>query len=173
MEGYLLKDSKYPIMGLDDDDKTSNKLKIYIEEDNKRFEFEIEHEYLHMSKLLSYLVANPNDEDIKIGINLNVIKKKEMKHIITYMRHYKGIKQPIIQYPLSSTDIFKITNEWNANFINEIYKDNKNDLYNLLKAANYFNIKSLIHLCSATIATWIKGKPIGKIKSILNPNKTD
>jgi hypothetical protein len=46
----------------------------------------------------------------------------------------------------------------------------KQNLYDLILAANYLDIKSLLHLGCAKVASLIKGQPLEKIKEILNPN---
>jgi hypothetical protein len=43
-------------------------------------------------------------------------------------------------------------------------------LYDLILAANYMDIKSLLHLGCAKVASLIKGQPLEKIKEILDPN---
>jgi len=40
-------------------------------------------------------------------------------------------------------------------------------LYDLILAANYMDIKSLLHLGCAKVASLIKGQPLEKIKDIL------
>ncbi len=40
-------------------------------------------------------------------------------------------------------------------------------LYDLILAANYMDIKSLLHLGCAKVASLIKGQPLEKIKEIL------
>ena len=41
-------------------------------------------------------------------------------------------------------------------------------LYDLILAANYMDIKSLLHLGCACVASLIKGQPLDKIKDILS-----
>jgi len=47
------------------------------------------------------------------------------------------------------------------------------DLYDLIMAANYMDIKSLLHLGCAQVASMIKGKPLGAIPRILQVEKRD
>ena len=39
-----------------------------------------------------------------------------------------------------------------------------------MQAANYMDIRSLLHLGCAKVASLIKGQPLEKIKGILDPN---
>ena len=54
-----------------------------------------------------------------------------------------------------------------ADFIDRIGQ-NRQVLYDLILAANYMDIKSLLHLGCAKVASFIKGQPLEKIKDILS-----
>jgi hypothetical protein len=49
--------------------------------------------------------------------------------------------------------------------------ETRQQLYDLILAANYMDIKSLLHLGCAKVASLIKGQPLEKIKEILDPNQ--
>ena len=51
---------------------------------------------------------------------------------------------------------------WDADFIDKIGKDRQN-LYDLILAANYMDIKGLLHLGCAKVASLIKGQPLEKL----------
>ena len=55
---------------------------------------------------------------------------------------------------------------WDAKFIDSI-GENKQELYDIILAANYMDINSLLHLGCAKVASLIKGQPLDKIKDIL------
>ncbi len=57
-----------------------------------------------------------------------------------------------------------------ADFIDKI-GETRQTLYDLILAANYMDIKSLLHLGCAKVASLIKGQPLEKIKEILDPNQ--
>lgn len=57
-----------------------------------------------------------------------------------------------------------------AEFIDKI-GETRQQLYDLILAANYMDIKSLLHLGCAKVASLIKGQPLEKIKEILDPNQ--
>jgi len=56
--------------------------------------------------------------------------------------------------------------KWDAEFIDNI-GINRQQLYDLILAANYMDVKSLLHLGCAKVASLIKGQPLEKIKDIL------
>jgi len=50
--------------------------------------------------------------------------------------------------------------------------ETRQQLYDLILAANYMDIKSLLHLGCAKVASLIKGQPLEKIKEILDQNQS-
>jgi len=87
--------------------------------------------------------------------------------VVQYMTHHAGVEPPIIEKPLRSKlmkDVCK--DKWDAEFIDNI-GNNRQQLYDLILAANYMDVKSLLHLGCAKVASLIKGQPLEKIKDIL------
>lgn len=58
-----------------------------------------------------------------------------------------------------------------ADYIDKI-GENRQRLYDLILGANYMDIKSLLHLGCAKVASLIKGQPLDKIKEILDPKQS-
>jgi len=94
-----------------------------------------------------------------------------LKHIVDYMNHHKGSEPPIIEKPLRNKKMSEnVKDKWDAPFIDGIADKSKQNLYSLILAANYMDIKALLHLGCAKVASLIKGQPLEKIKEILDPN---
>lgn len=55
---------------------------------------------------------------------------------------------------------------WDADFIDRI-GDSRALLYDVILASNYLDLKSLLHLGCAKVASLVKGQPLEKFKSIL------
>jgi len=90
-----------------------------------------------------------------------------LQKVIEYMTHHKGTEPPIIPKPLRSKEMKQVCSDpWDAQYIDKI-GDTRQDLYDLILAANYMDIKSLLHLGCAKVASLIKGQPLEKIKDIL------
>merc|ERR1712115_646851 len=88
--------------------------------------------------------------------------------VVEYMDHHKGVEPPIIEKPLRSKVMREVCKDgWDADFIDGIGED-RQKLYDLILAANYMDIKSLLHLGCAKVASLIKGQPLEKIKDILS-----
>jgi len=84
------------------------------------------------------------------------------------MNHHKGKELPIIEKPLRSKIMKDVTkDDWDAEYIDKI-GENRQQLYDLILAANYMDIKTLLHLGCAKVASLIKGQPLEKIKDILS-----
>jgi S-phase kinase-associated protein 1 len=91
--------------------------------------------------------------------------------VVNYMKEHKGVEPPIIEKPLRSKVMKDVCpHKWDADYIDKI-GDTRQQLYDLILAANYMDIKSLLHLGCAKVASLIKGQPLEKIKEILDPNQ--
>lgn len=94
-----------------------------------------------------------------------------LKEVVKYMEHHKGVEPPIVEKPLRSKVMKEVCQDsWDADYIDVIGED-RQKLYDVILAANYMDIKSLLHLGCAKVASLIKGQPLEKIKDILATNK--
>jgi S-phase kinase-associated protein 1 len=87
--------------------------------------------------------------------------------IAKYLGHYEGKVGDTVAKPLRSKVMKEVTNAFDAEFIDTI-GESRQDLYDLILAANYLEIKALLHLGCAKVASLIKGQPLEKIKDILS-----
>merc|ERR1719242_2419985 len=105
------------------------------------------------------------DEDVK-RIDIKKVDKKTLKLVVDYLAHHQGKVPAEIAKPIRSFKMEKIVeDEWDAKFIN---KQSKRNIFQIILGANYMDIKSLLHLGCAKIATMIKGKSPEEIKKILS-----
>ena len=87
--------------------------------------------------------------------------------VIVYMKHHKGVEGPLIEKPLRSRFMIDaVKDPWDAKFIDDL-GENRQDLYDLMLAANYMDMQRLLYICAAKVATLVKGQPLDKIKSVL------
>ena len=88
--------------------------------------------------------------------------------VVEYLVYHKGTEAPPPEKPLRSKVMKDVCKDpWDAEYIDKI-ADNRQQLYDLILAANYMDIKALLHLGCAKVATLIKGAPLEKIKEILS-----
>ncbi len=115
------------------------------------------------------MVATNGDEDAK-EVPIPSVNSVILKLIVTYLNHHEDKAPAEIEIPLRSKNMKDVCEDhWDADFIDGISMDRKK-LYDLILAANYMCIKSLMHLGCAKVASLIKGQPLEKIEEILNPN---
>ena len=153
--------------GLSLDDVTGT-LKL-ISKDKKEFEVERKHAFV------STLVKTSLDTDASATeVPIPGVASSILTEVVAYMNHHKGVEPPIIEKPLRSKVMKDVCKDlFDAEFIDRIC-ENRQALYDLILAANYMDIKSLLHLGCAKVASLIKGQPLEKIKDILSTGvKTD
>jgi S-phase kinase-associated protein 1 len=138
--------------------------KVNLEtKDGKSFEVERAHCYISALVRTSF----DGDRDAK-SLPLKGITAGPMANVVKFMEHHKGTEPPIVEKPLRSKVMKEVCkDEWDATFIDAV-GEVRQDLYDLILAANYLDIKSLLHLGCAKVASLIKGQPLEKIKEILS-----
>jgi len=145
------------------DDDSGKKLKL-TSKDKK--EFTIDRKCAFISTLVKTSLENDDtSQEVPIpGVTGNIL---ELVH--QYMSHHNGTEPPLVEKPLRSKlmkDV--VSDKWDAEFVDRI-GENRQQLYDLILAANYMDVKSLLHLGCAKVASLIKGQPLEKIKEILDP----
>lgn len=99
------------------------------------------------------------------------VKDSVLPKVVEYMQHHKGVAMPILAHPLRSSVMAEVCQDkWDATFIDAI-ADDRQMLYDVILTANYLDIKCLLHLGSAKVASLIKGKPLAMMRTILTRGK--
>lgn len=159
------KDAKADIKGLDDDKDSGKPLKLQSKD---KKDFTVERKHAFISTLVKTSLENDDKaEEVPIpGVTGAILDL-----VVNYMKEHKGVEPPIIEKPLRSKVMKDVCpHKWDAEYIDRI-GDTRQQLYDLILAANYMDIKSLLHLGCAKVASLIKGQPLEKIKEILDPNQ--
>jgi len=154
------------VKGLGDDDASSAKPLKLSSKDKK--EFVVERKHAFISTLVKTSLENDDKaEEVPIpGVTGAILEL-----VVNYMKEHKGVEPPIIEKPLRSKVMKDVCpHKWDADYIDKI-GETRQQLYDLILAANYMDIKSLLHLGCAKVASLIKGQPLEKIKEILDPNQ--
>ena len=84
--------------------------------------------------------------------------------MITYCTYINEHAAPEIDKPLRSNNLSDVVNEWYADFVNL----EQDVLFELILAANFMDIKSLLELTTAKVASLIKGKTIVETRKFFN-----
>mmetsp|Transcript_31006 Transcript_31006/g.30668 ORF Transcript_31006/g.30668 Transcript_31006/m.30668 type:complete len:166 (+) Transcript_31006:30-527(+) len=132
------------------------KLKLKSKEDQI---FEVEVGTALQSQLIKSVVEDSGTEE---EIPLPNVRGPILEKVIEYLCHYKDSPALEIEKPLKADAIDEALPPWDAEFI----KLRPEIVLELLSASNYLDIKPLIDLCGAKIASMIDGKTPDEIRSI-------
>jgi len=104
-----------------------------------------------------------SDSDKIEEIPILRVSSNILSRVVDFMEHMKIEPLNDINQPLQTTDISEIVQERYVTFLND-----KNDLYELVNASNYMDIKPLLNLTCVKLATMIKDKSSEEIRQIFN-----
>lgn len=107
---------------------------------------------------------NEEDESRSIEIPLPNVKSEVLRKVIEFCEHH--LKEPMseIEKPLKSQNMADVVQKWYAEFV----EVEQVLLFELILAANYMDIKPLLDLTCATVASMIKGKSPEDIRATFN-----
>ncbi len=112
------------------------------------------------SNLLKGLIEDYTEDT---DIPMPDIRGDVLKKVVEYLVHYKEVDPKEIPKPLPSNNLADVTEQWEVDFLNELDLDTNFDLIN---AANYMDIKPLLDLSCAKIASLMKGKTAEEIRTM-------
>eukprot|EP01083_Nonionella_stella_P012655 35835_1 len=93
-----------------------------------------------------------------------------LAEVLRYLNHHKGIEPSPLPCPLRSIHMDRIVSDkWDATYIDSY---DKKTVFEIILAANYLDIKCLLHLGSAKIATLIKQLDQLEINRIVEEEET-
>jgi S-phase kinase-associated protein 1 len=176
------KSEKKEVKGLEDDEKMEMKNNGPDLENNKddptrpvieliskdKKTFEVSFVQALMSKLCKTALKGDAKSTL---VELPSVAGSTLALIVQYMKHHNGLVPKIVEKPLRSKVLRDVVEDkWEAEFIDNVGTDRQN-LYDLILAANYLEMHALLHLGCAKVASLIKGQPLEKIKDILDPKK--
>jgi S-phase kinase-associated protein 1 len=151
------------IHSLDDTHSHSHTITL-IAKDGQQFT--IERRYAYLSNLIKTSLENDNTTELTLPeINGTILQR-----IIEFMNYHKGEEPAKIEKPLRTRIMRDCCKDaWDADFIERQFEEQRKFFYDLLSAANYLDMQSLLQLGLAKIASLIKGEPLEKIRDILEP----
>ena len=127
--------------------------------------FPVDLEVAKMSELVKSMIDDNTDDDEEVTeIPLPNVKAQILKKVIEYCQHYKEEPMNEIEKPLKSSEMSEVVQRWYADFVNV----EQPVLFELILAANFMDIKPLLDLTCATVASMIKGKTPEEIRRTFN-----
>lgn len=125
--------------------------------------FEVSVSVAKMSELVKSMMDDEGDEDVS-EIPLPNVKAAVLQKVIEFCTHYRSEPMNEIEKPLKSSVMAEVVQRWYAEFVNV----EQVLLFELILAANYMDIKPLLDLTCATVASMIKGKTPEEIRRTFN-----
>jgi len=150
------KDEK-EIKGLDDGSE-NEMLKLVSQEQEK---FTVPKKVALMSELVKTMAEGDKDEK---EIPLPNVKGAVLNKVVTYMKYHTDNPAKEIEKPLKSANMNEVVSQWDADFVDV----DQELLFELILAANYMDIKPLLDLTCAKVASMIKGKTPEQIRKTFN-----
>lgn len=122
---------------------------------------EVDVQAAKMSVLLATMIDDGGtDDEIPIA-NVNT---RTLKKVIEYCKMHVNSPPAEIDKPLRSAYLTNLVSKEDYEFIDV---DNE-QLFELIMAANFLNIKPLLDLASAKVASLIKGRSVEEIRTMFN-----
>jgi S-phase kinase-associated protein 1 len=122
--------------------------------------------FLSTSSSLKVHSFNSDNED-DAGpdeVPLPNVKSQVLKKVIEFCEHHLTEPMTEIEKPLKSQNMKEVVQQWYADFVDV----EQVLLFELILAANYMDIKPLLDLTCATVASMIKGKSPEDIRATFN-----
>merc|ERR1712025_1151486 len=133
--------------GLDDDDEM-----LTLKSGGQSPEsYEISRKQAELSKFVTTILEGDSEATV---IEIGKVQAAALKHVIDYLKHHQGKEPEPLPCPVRSIHMAQIVSDkWDATWIDAF---DKKEIFEIILAANYMDIKSLLHLGCAKIATLIK-----------------
>ena len=122
---------------------------------------EVDVEIAQMSVLVKSMIDDAGTEE---DIPLPNVKKATLDKVIEFCQHYKEEPMQDIEKPLKTNNIKDVVSQFYGDFVDiEIEQ-----LYEIILAANYLDVKPLLEVTCAAVAAMMKGKSIEEIRTLFN-----
>ncbi|KAJ1559118.1 hypothetical protein HK405_011942 [Cladochytrium tenue] len=129
-------------------------------------EFSVDKAVAERSVLLKNMLEDVGDSDTPIP--LPNVTGKILEKVIDYCVHHKDDPIPVAEEDRDAFDSARKRiddiDDWDANYI----KVDNEQLFEIILAANYLDIKPLLDLGCKTVANMIKGKTAEQIREMFN-----
>jgi len=150
-------EAKGEVKGLDDGD-ADEVLKLVSQEQEK---VPVPKKVAMMSELVKTMAEGDKEEK---EIPLPNVKSAVLNKVVAYMKYHVDNPAKEIEKPLKSANMNENVSQWDADFVDV----EQELLFELILAANYMDIKPLLDLTCAKVASMIKGKTPEQIRKTFN-----
>ena len=146
-----------------------SEIKIKVKSNDGKVEVELSSKAALRSGILKGVIEDYPDNPECV---LNEVDGVTLEKVKEYLIHYENEEPPIVQKPFKSNNFKECASEWDYNFLG----DDNNSILALIRAANFMDIKPLLELASAKLASKIRGTTTESIRKdfgITNFNKDE
>eukprot|EP01031_Cornospumella_fuschlensis_P025383 gene25383-30650_t len=133
-----------------------------VSNDNEKFSVSVE--VAKMSALVRNMLPDEDDEE-ESCVPLPNVNSSTLSKVLAFCLHYLAEPMTPLVKPLQDSDLRKLVQEYYVSFITSLDND---AFYHITSAANYLDIRPLLDLCCALIASKIHGKSIDEIRRNFN-----
>lgn len=140
-------------------DTEDRKIKLISKEGDA---YEVPEAVAKMSELVKGMLEDEDDDMAEIP--LPNVKATVLNKVIEFSTHHLTEPMNEIEKPLKSAVMAEVVQTWYADYVNV----EQVLLFELILAANYMDIKPLLDLTCATVASMIKGQTPEEIRKIFN-----
>ena len=114
--------------------------------------FEVKKSIIKQSELVLTMIDDDDnddndDDDTTQEIPLPNVREEVLKKVIAFCEHHATADFPEIEKPLKSSNMQEVVGEWDATYV----ECDMEFLFELILAANYMDIKSLLDLTCAKV----------------------
>lgn len=159
-----MKDNDTGMKNIKIEENNSKKIMLLSQDD---IQFEVSSNIIELSELVKTMICNSDEDDDNDvqEMPLPNVRSSVLAKVIEYCRHYSEEPMSEIEKPLISSEMCDVVQNWYANFVDI----DDEMVFEILLAANYMDIKPLLNLCSATVASKCKGKTIEEMSEHFRP----
>mmetsp|Transcript_3145 Transcript_3145/g.6302 ORF Transcript_3145/g.6302 Transcript_3145/m.6302 type:complete len:161 (+) Transcript_3145:523-1005(+) len=126
--------------------------------------FQVDVNVAKMSELVKTMIPEDEDDSEAQEIPLPNVKSQILGKVLEFCKHYATEPMNEIEKPLKSANMGEVVQDWYATYVDV----EQEVLFELILAANYMDIKPLLDLTCATVASMIKGKTPEEIRKTFN-----
>ena len=142
---------------VEEESKADHTVKLLSQENE---EFEVPFAVAQMSELVKTMTDDGDMEEVP----LPNVKSHILAKVLEFCKRHVTDPLPEIEKPLKSNNLGEVVPEWDSKFV-EVGQE---ILFELILAANYMDIKTLMDLSCAKVATMIMGKTPEEIRKQFN-----
>lgn len=126
-----------------------------------------------LSVLVKEMIDGEDDdeEDEEKEVPLPNVSADVLAKVVEFLEYHKTDPMETIIKPLKSCKMEEVVGEWYAKFSDIPVDTNQELIYDMIRAANYMDIKPLLDLMCAKVASMIKGKTPEEIRETFNITK--